>query len=528
LGLGYLKAILNQKISGLKVKILDFHQGWGRQTVRIPPELNYLKAYYQHDDRGPFCGFHGYYRFGAGPDEIRIAIAKENPDVVAISSLFSPYYREALEVAKIAKSISSEIRVVLGGSHVSSCPDSILTSKYVDYVIVGEGERALAELVEHFRGERAVSEVSSLGYKHLDKLIYNEKKENFDLNLLPFPEFSDLPMSHYLFEGRPLTFLVTSRSCPHRCSFCSVHNTFGFKYRRRKIDNVLCEIKLRYEQGYRVIDFEDDNLTFYVKEMKLLCQGLIEMFPNNEMEFLAMNGVSYLSLDSELLNLMWSAGFKRLNLALVSSDKSVLETTKRPHTVEKYVDIVNEAKKLGFKITSYQILGLPFETLTSMIQTLSFNTQQPVLLGASMFYMTPNSPVAKSLDYPVTATNMFTSRLTAMAIENENFCRDDIYTLFVTTRIINFVKGLTFDLSNRDQRGLHILRHLLNKKELLADTNKGFVVQKRFNVDLFLKVWSTFKSIMSINGRMVDLKNFTDPEVPHHESQNYQGEIFSS
>jgi len=307
-----------------------------------------------------------------------------------------------------------------------------------------------------------------------------------------------------------------------------VHNTFGFKYRRRKIDNVLCEIKLRYEQGYRVIDFEDDNLTFYVKEMKLLCQGLIEMFPNNEMEFLAMNGVSYLSLDSELLNLMWSAGFKRLNLALVSSDKSVLETTKRPHTVEKYVDIVNEAKKLGFKITSYQILGLPFETLTSMIQTLSFNTQQPVLLGASMFYMTPNSPVAKSLDYPVTATNMFTSRLTAMAIENENFCRDDIYTLFVTTRIINFVKGLTFDLSNRDQRGLHILRHLLNKKELLADTNKGFVVQKRFNVDLFLKVWSTFKSIMSINGRMVDLKNFTDPEVPHHESQNYQGEIFSS
>ena len=335
----------------------------------------------------------------------------------------------------------------------------------------------MVELVEHLREQRPLSDVSSLGYKESDKFIYNEKKENWDLNLLPFPDFEDLPMTNYLFEGKPLTFLVTSRSCPHRCSFCSVHNTFGFKYRRRCIENILSEIKLRYDQGYRVIDFEDDNLTFFVKDMKVLCQKLIEMFPNGEIEFLAMNGISYLSLDSEVMNLMWAAGFRRLNLALVSSDKSVLESTKRPHTIEKYIDVVSEAKKLGFKVTSYQILGLPFESIESMIQTLTFNSCLPVLLGASSFYMTPNSPVAKTLNYPTTPENMFKARLTAMAIETENFSRDDIYTLFITTRIINFIKGLTPVLSQRDQSGLRILRHLLDKKELLADTNKGLVVQ---------------------------------------------------
>ena len=56
-----------------------------------------------------------------------------------------------------------------------------------------------------------------------------------------------------------------------------------------------------------------------------------------------MNGISYLSLDEELLELMFQAGFSHLNLALVSSDKTVRETTKRPHTLEAYLKVVHKA-----------------------------------------------------------------------------------------------------------------------------------------------------------------------------------------
>ena len=189
-----------------------------------------------------------------------------------------------------------------------------------------------------------------------------------------------------------MTFMITSRSCPHKCSFCSVHTTFGTDYRRRSLENVLEEIELRYQQGYRVIDFEDDNLTYYKSTFKELCRRLIARFPNREMEFVAMNGISYLSLDEELLELMFQAGFSHLNLALVSSDKTVRETTKRPHTLEAYLKVVHKAVQLGFKIVSYQILGLPNESLESMIQTLAFNARLPVLLGASPFYRTPVSP----------------------------------------------------------------------------------------------------------------------------------------
>src|SRR4030095_4999864 len=106
-----------------------------------------------------------------------------------------------------------------------------------------------------------------------------------------------------------------------------------------------------------------------------------------------------------------------------------------------YLKVVQKAHQLGFKIVSYQILGLPNESLESMIQTLAFNARLPVLLGASPFYRTPNAPIACGID--LNEDDFVKARLTALAIETDNFSRDDIYTLFVTTRIINFFKGLS-------------------------------------------------------------------------------------
>ena len=231
----------------------------------------------------------------------------------------------------------------------------------------------------------------------------------------------------------------------------------------------------------------------------------------------AMNGISYLSLDRELLGLMKEAGFTHLNLALVSSDTTVRETTKRPHTIEKYLEVVGEASKLGFHIVSYQILGLPNETLASMIQTLVFNARQPVLMGASLFYLTPRSPIAR--DFPEhTEEDVFKSRLTAMAIETDSFKREDLYTLFITTRIINFLKGLTVpsEMSSfedamafakaqgkRSQLGAEILETLLEEGQLYAATPQGRQPRKHFKASLFFEVWNQLESVVTQAGNRI-------------------------
>ena len=327
-----------------------------------------------------------------------------------------------------------------------------------------------------------------------------------------------------------MTFMITSRSCPHKCSFCSVHTTFGTNYRRRSLENVLEEIELRYQQGYRVIDFEDDNLTYYKNTFKELCRRLIARFPNREMEFVAMNGISYLSLDEELLELMFQAGFSHLNLALVSSDKTVRETTKRPHTLEAYLKVVHKAARLGFKIVSYQILGLPNESLESMIQTLAFNARLPVLLGASPFYRTPVSPIARGLD--LTEEDYVKARLTAMAVETDEFRREDIYTLFITTRIINFLKGLRLSAStdvnalldcswseHRTRIGFELLRLLRETNRLYFWTTKGLRENEKFEPEVFFRVLKQAGVIGCQNGQRIVIGDFSGSQAAQKDSE---------
>jgi radical SAM superfamily enzyme YgiQ (UPF0313 family) len=387
IGLCYLKAAVKKYLPDIEVIIRDYHSGRGRMSVPIPKPLKYLREYYPVADKSPFSTFHQYYHFGKSFDEIEAEIADIQPDIVGISSLFTPYYREVLEVAaRVKKRLC--VPVVVGGSHASAVPTSLLVSPAVDYVIRGEGEKPFVEFLRYIGGRKRREDVPNLVYKSKGELCFNRMAENFAVDELPFPDLSDFLPRDYQLARKPMTFMITSRSCPHKCSFCSVHTTFGTKYRLRSLSNVLEEIELRYEQGYRMIDFEDDNLTYYKNTFKDLCRHLIARFPKRDMEFVAMNGISYLSLDDELLELMGQAGFSQLNLALVSSDKTVRETTKRPHTLDAYLKVVDKATRLGFKIVSYQILGLPNESLDSMIQTLAFNARLPVLLGASPFYLT--------------------------------------------------------------------------------------------------------------------------------------------
>ncbi len=527
IGLCYIKAAVKKFLPDVDILVKDYHSGCGRRTVAIPKELRYLTEYYPAADKSPFSAFHRYYHFGKPFDEIEAELAELRPDVVGISSLFTPYYREALEVAaRVKKHLKAT--VVMGGSHASAVPESLLASSHVDFVIRGEGERAFVEFLRYLQGEKSLEEVPNLSYRKDGAYFSNSMGETFPIDQLPFPDLGDFSTSSYALAQKPMTFMITSRSCPHKCSFCSVHTTFGTEYRRRSLENALEEIELRYQEGYRVIDFEDDNLTYYKNTFKELCRRLMERFPNRDLEFVAMNGISYLSLDDELLELMRRAGFSHLNLALVSSDKTVRETTKRPHTLEAYLKVVHKARALGFQIVSYQILGLPNESLDSMIQTLAFNASLPVLLGASPYYQTPKAPIASSL--PLTEEDYVKARLTAMAIETKEFSRDDIYTLFVTTRIINFLKGLPLeasvdltDLFARDwsdariRAGFELLKRFAATQKLYFWSKPGLVENRHFNSAIFLAVLARAGVIACQNGSSIDCETWLPVSVhaPH-------------
>jgi radical SAM superfamily enzyme YgiQ (UPF0313 family) len=489
IGLGYLKSALKKAFPSISVKIIDFQAGRGRATIPIPEDLSDLAEYYRYADKSPFSVFHAYFHFGASWDEIEETIRKEEPDLVGISCLFSPYFKEALRVAQIVKDQSSAI-TVLGGGHTIAAAETFLQSQFVDHVVQGEAEEVFVELVDDLIKQRPA-----------DKLIASKSKP--DVHNLAWPDMSDLDAENYKLDGQKLAMLITSRGCPFRCEFCSIPSIFGTKFRQRNPRDVVNEMKWRFEQGIRVFDFEDDNLTYRKEFIIELCSLIKKELPVEQIRLVAMNGISYQTLDEDILVAMKSAGFSEINLSLVSSDTRLKDQVNRPHSVEKFQKTCKQAQQLGLKVTAYQILGLPTENIDQMVATLKVLSELPVLIGASPFYATPGCPMALSVVPQPTEKDIVRSRLTTLAIETEKFNRDEIFTLFVTTRIINFAKALidksTFD--SQDLLGLSILRELFENKKLVVSTKKGQFEHKRFQPNLFFRATNELNSITARSGR---------------------------
>lgn len=164
IGLCYLKAAVQKYLPEVQVIIKDYHQGWGRRPIPIPKALAYLKEFYPWPDKSPFATFYHYYHFGAGFDALAADVAAEQADLVGISALFTPYYREVLQCADaINKHLN--VPILVGGAHVSAAPLTVLSHPGGDFIIRGEGERPLVEFLSAWQGGQPLDSVPSLGFK---------------------------------------------------------------------------------------------------------------------------------------------------------------------------------------------------------------------------------------------------------------------------------------------------------------------------------------------------------------------------
>jgi radical SAM superfamily enzyme YgiQ (UPF0313 family) len=443
IGLAYLAASL--KSHGYEVSILDC-QTSEKKSIPIPSELSYLKDFYPFNDRSPFKLYTGYYHFGMAWDETRKRIKDSKAHVFGISSSFTPYAQEALEIARIIKEWDRKKIVVMGGCHVSGDPESVLRNSWVDYVVLGEGEIRFPSLLKQIeRGRRhPTGEVDGIGFKENGEMKINPL-ETFiqDIEGFPFPARELLDLNRYRIGRKRSTMIITSRGCPHGCAYCATHLVMGTSFRFRSPESVVQEmLECWHKHHIRNFDIEDDNFTFDQKRAERLMNLVVETFGEETLELSAMNGVSFASLDGDLLRLMKRAGFRTINLSFVSTDPSFKERMGRPGTTEGFDRVLGEAGQAHLNVIAYAILGMPGQTIQEMVDTLISLMGKRVLIGPSVYYPTPGTSLfeqcrAKELLPPHPSQ----WRSSALSIETEDFDRLDIVTLFRLARVINFIKG---------------------------------------------------------------------------------------
>jgi radical SAM superfamily enzyme YgiQ (UPF0313 family) len=296
--------------------------------------------------------------------EIITRIKAYAPDIVGITIVFSATFKAVEIIARMIKEWNSNIKIVVGGPHASLAPEDTMQTKYFDYVVRGEGEYTLLELV----AGKELRHIRGLSYRNdRGNIVHNKDRELIEnLDALPPPNVN-LQLMPIEDPNENFGVIATSRGCPLRCIFCSSPRLWGRRVRFRSVDNVIEEIKQRY-YGYGVTKyyFSDDNINLNKKYAKELCRAMINNGLN--IEWICEAKVEH--FDSELLELMKKAGCKRLKLGVESGSDRILKLMKKGITARKVRESVSLIKQAGIEYTIYVLIGMPTETVEEMRQTL--------------------------------------------------------------------------------------------------------------------------------------------------------------
>ncbi|MBW2533716.1 MAG: B12-binding domain-containing radical SAM protein, partial [Deltaproteobacteria bacterium] len=307
-------------------------------------------------------------------------IRKLKPDLVGVTLNYISTHRSALELAAEAKRHGAD--TVFGGYLATALAEQFAADPSVDYVVRGEGELTLLELVER----RSPQTILGLSYCRNGVVQHNETRPHIeDLDSLPFPErgrrkhryalpFADLePDADTAYE-----MIVTSRGCWGRCTFCTEPMMSHGKQRYRSADNVIAEIEqlLELHRGKRLrLHIADPNFGGSIKKTHELCDRLIELRQRTDTPvnlFISVR-TSTMANHPDLVRKLAAAGVDFVFVGMESPDKEVLKALRKGGgAADRQRLAVKLLQDNGAAVMSCFLLGVPGQTEQDVFDLLTY------------------------------------------------------------------------------------------------------------------------------------------------------------
>lgn len=295
------------------------------------------------------------------------------PEIVCISALFTPAYRNVLALAQCCRELFPAALIVGGGGVPTNLYREIFRdSTAFDALCYGEGERPLLGLVAAEDRQRFLDEHPS--WITRAKVA---RRETFhhdfiqDLDDIPFYDYDICDIDEYglnpaitaygsLDEKRQNFHVMTSRGCPSRCCFCSSHTVHGRAMRYYSVERVREDFtRLRDVYGARTIVFQDDHLL----GNKRRAHEIIKIVKELQLTAVFQNGLALYALDRNMLEALKSAGLNQIVLAVESgSDRVLREIMHKPLDLAIVRRVADDCRELGIYTNVNILIGLPGET----------------------------------------------------------------------------------------------------------------------------------------------------------------------
>ena len=273
----------------------------------------------------------------------------------------------ALKISKLVKEINPNCKIIWGGIHPTFFVKETIEHKLIDIVVFGEGEETLYEILT----SENLNEIKGIAFKKNNEIKINSERQLVDPKKMPIFNWDLVPKE--ILENLHLIPSLTSRGCPHQCTFC-VNAILKNHWRQRSTEQVLQDLRIIKNKNYfqnKKLRFWDENFFVDLNRAKKIINTMLE--ENLIIPWETTVRVNYLQnkkLDDEFLEKIKKSGCYLLSFGAESGCPRILKKIKKNITPEEILNSAKMAIKHNI-IPQYSfMIGLPGEKKSEMKETL--------------------------------------------------------------------------------------------------------------------------------------------------------------
>jgi anaerobic magnesium-protoporphyrin IX monomethyl ester cyclase len=322
--------------------------------------------------------FRGYL-VGLRFDEIAARVPDDTA-VVGITALFTHEWPAITQLIEAIKRRLPDVPVVVGGEHVTSMPELCLLTSKVDYLVLGEGEETMVELVDALRRGAPMAEMLGIGYRSDDDIVVNPRRQrllSIDDIARPAWDLIDLDTYHEhrwmggMWSQNKSVPILATRGCPYQCTYCSAPNMWTPRWVPRDPKLVVDEIEHYYHRfGARNFPFQD--LTAIIQRQWIIdfCNELLSR--GLDITWQMPTGTRSEAIDAEVAQLLKKTGMISMAYAPESGSEATRQLIKKKMKSDRMYESMRAAVAAELNVMVFMVIGFPHDTDEQLAENFDF------------------------------------------------------------------------------------------------------------------------------------------------------------
>jgi len=351
--------------------------------VGIPLGLMYLAGYVRdHNDTEVAIRDYRLEHAQGKPRDLEQDLAEFDVIGVSACTVESP---DGLKILEQAKKMGKT--TVMGGLFPTFNRESVLETGFMDYVVRGEGELGLSDLVRALQGKTPLEQTKGVSFVREETIIDNPDQPLIeDLDSLS-PAYDLINVGDYQ-EFTSTAPIYSARGCPMTCKFCTLNEMWRFKHRARSYESILQELEMLKELGFDRVHFKDETVTVNRKYTKGLFREIERA--NLGLSFKAKSRINH--VEEGLVRQMVRAGLDTIHTGVESVSENALQLMDKGYKPEDIARAFEIVLGNGSQINPVYMFSWEGETPSDLVANSRFIEQMGKRKGVISYisFVTPH------------------------------------------------------------------------------------------------------------------------------------------